>query len=454
MTLIKSISGIRGTIGGPQGDNLTPVDVVLCTAGLGTWLLKRDLPKKIVVGRDGRISGNMVSNLAINTLIGMGIDVVDLGLSTTPTVEMSVKQHQAGAGIIFTASHNPAHWNALKFLNDEGEFMSPENGQEIINYIDSGQMTFADTNNLGVVYTYEFAIRDHIDQILNYRHVCVDIIRKAKLKVVVDCINSTGAISVPPLLDALGVEYVLIHDDNFGHFAHNPEPLPEHLKDLSEAVIKHQAHLGISVDPDVDRLAFVCEDGSMFGEEYTLVAISDYILSRINGNTVSNLSSTRALADVTLKHGGSYTASAVGEVNVVNMMKATNAVIGGEGNGGVIVPDLHYGRDALAGIALFLSHYAQQGLSMLELKATYPSYQIIKDKIELTADIDIDILIDKVKSNFLNERLNEIDGLKIDFEAGWVHMRKSNTEPIIRIYCEAKDETTANTLINKVKSVM
>lgn len=454
MTLIKSISGIRGTIGGTQGDNLTPIDIVLCAAGLGTWLLKRDLPRKIIIGRDGRISGSMVSNLAMNTLIGMGIDVVDLGLSTTPTVEMAVPKHQAGAGIIFTASHNPKQWNALKFLNHKGEFISSEDGQEIISYIDSRQMTFADTDSLGEVISYEHAIKDHIHHILQYRHVQVNTIRNAKIKVVVDCINSTGAISIPPLLDALGVEYILIHDDHFGHFAHNPEPLPHHLKDLSEAVVKHQAHLGISVDPDVDRLAFVCEDGSMFGEEYTLVAIADYILSRENGNTVSNLSSTRALADVTVKHGGSYTASAVGEVNVVKTMKATNAVIGGEGNGGVIVPDLHYGRDALAGIALFLSHFAQKRLSMIALKATYPKYQIIKDKIELTPDIDIDQLISKVKNKFINERLNEVDGLKIDFASGWVHMRKSNTEPIIRIYCEAKDEPTALSLINQAKSAM
>ncbi len=454
MTLIKSISGIRGTIGGPQGDNLTPVDIVLCTAGLGTWLLKRDLPRKIIIGRDGRISGSMVSNLSMNTLIGMGIDVVDLGLSTTPTVEMAVPQHQAGAGIIFTASHNPKQWNALKFLNHKGEFISSEDGKEIISYIDSRQMEFADTDNLGKVMSYEHAIMDHLNHILQYRHVQVNAIRNAKIKVVVDCINSTGALAIPPLLDALGVEYILIHDDHFGHFAHNPEPLPHHLKDLSEAVVKHQAHIGISVDPDVDRLAFVCEDGSMFGEEYTLVAIADYILSRENGNTVSNLSSTRALADVTVKHGGSYTASAVGEVNVVKTMKATNAVIGGEGNGGVIVPDLHYGRDALVGIALFLSHFAQKGLSMIALKATYPIYQIIKDKIELTPDIDIEQLISKVKNKFINERLNEVDGLKIDFESGWVHMRKSNTEPIIRIYCEAKDEPTALSLINQVKSAM
>ncbi len=454
MTLIKSISGIRGTIGGVQGDNLTPLDIVACTAGLGQWLLNRNLPRKIVVGRDGRISGAMVSNLSVNTLIGMGIDVIDLGLSTTPTVEMAVPKFEAGAGIIFTASHNPKQWNALKFLNSKGEFISPEDGQEIISYIEQGQIPFADTDNLGKISTYNNAIQDHIQEILAYKHIQVETIRNAHIKVVVDCINSTGAISVPPLLDALGVSYSLIHDDDFGNFAHNPEPLPHHLKDLSEAVIRQKADIGISIDPDVDRLAFVNEDGSMFGEEYTLVAIADYILSRTKGNTVSNLSSTRALSDVTKKHGGSYHASAVGEVNVVNMMKSTQAVIGGEGNGGVIVPDLHYGRDALAGIALFLSHFAEKKMSMTALKATYPTYEIIKDKIDLTPQTDIEALISKVKKAFLNEELNEIDGLKIDFVNGWVHLRKSNTEPIIRIYCEAQDEATAQTLINQVKTAM
>ena len=454
MTLIKSISGIRGTIGGIQGANLTPVDIVACTAGLGTWLLKRDLPKKVVVGRDGRISGTMVSNIAVNTLTAMGIDVIDLGLSTTPTVEIAVPKFQAGAGIIFTASHNPKEWNALKFLNQLGEFISHDDGLEIISYIKSGIFNFADTDHLGHYSTYDNAIKDHIEQVLKYKHVQIDAIRNAKLKVVVDCINSTGALSIPPLLDALGVEYVLINDDNFGHFAHNPEPLPKHLEGLSKAVVTHNAHFGISVDPDVDRLAFVNEDGSMFGEEYTLVAIADYILSKQPGNTVSNLSSTRALADVTHKHGCQYRASAVGEVNVVSMMKATNAIIGGEGNGGIIVPDLHYGRDAIAGIAIFLSFFAERGIKMTQLKASYPEYVIIKDKIELTPKFDVLALLLKVKSQFLDEKLNEIDGLKIDFDEGWVHMRKSNTEDIIRIYCEAKNEATAQSLINRVKSAM
>lgn len=454
MTLIKSISGIRGTIGGIQGENLTPVDIVACTAGLGTWLLNRKLPTKIVVGRDGRLSGNMVSQLAVNTLIGMGINVVDLGLSTTPTVEMAVPEMGAGAGIIFTASHNPKEWNALKFLNDKGEFISPEDGLEIIGYIQDEEMKFAGTDQLGEITHYETSIQDHIEKILLYRHIQIELIRNSSIKVVVDCINSTGAIAVPPLLDALGVEYILINDTDFGNFAHNPEPLPHHLEALSNAVMTHNAHMGISVDPDVDRLAFVNEDGSMFGEEYTLVAVADYILSKEKGNTVSNLSSTRALSDITQKHGGKYFASAVGEVNVVNMMKSCNAVIGGEGNGGVIVPELHYGRDALAGIALFLSLYAERRLTMTDLKASYPSYQIIKDKIELNAETDIDAMTKNLKHTFSDEKLNETDGLKIDFEEGWVHLRKSNTEPIIRIYCEAKDDITAQILINKVKSAL
>lgn len=454
MTLIKSISGIRGTIGGVQGDNFTPVDIVACTAGLGTWLIKRNLPKKVVIGRDGRISGALVSNLAVNTLTAMGIDVIDLGLSTTPTVEIAVPKFHAGAGIIITASHNPKEWNALKFLNQLGEFISPDDGLEIISYIDSGKLNFADTDHLGHYSTYDNAIQDHIELILQYRHIQKDAISNAKIKVVVDCINSTGAISIPPLLDALGVEYILINDDNFGHFAHNPEPLPKHLEGLSKAVISHNAHLGISVDPDVDRLAFVNEDGSMFGEEYTLVAIADYILSREQGNTVSNLSSTRALADVTHNHGGQYRASAVGEVNVVSMMKATNAIIGGEGNGGIIVPDLHYGRDAIAGIAIFLSLFAERGVKMTQLKASYPEYVIIKDKLKLSPQIDVNALLLKIKKQFIDEKLNEIDGLKIDFDEGWVHMRKSNTEEIIRIYCEATNEATAQSLINRVKSAM
>ncbi|MFZ1751630.1 MAG: phosphoglucosamine mutase [Saprospiraceae bacterium] len=452
MTLIKSISGIRGTIGGIQGDNLTPIDVVACTAGLGMWLKRRNGAAKIIVGRDGRLSGQIVNNLAVNTLLSMGIDVVDVGLSTTPTVEMMVSKMNAGAGIIFTASHNPKEWNALKFLNSKGEFISAADGKEIIDIIDSGQLTFNPVDNLGKYSTYDHAIQDHIEDILKYKHINIDAIRKADLHVIVDCINSTGALAIPPLLDRVGVKYTLIHDDDFGNFAHNPEPLPSHLESLSAAVLASEADLGISVDPDVDRLAFVCEDGSMFGEEYTLVAVADYILSREKGNSVSNLSSTRALSDVTSKHGGTYSASAVGEVNVVNEMKRTNALIGGEGNGGVIIPDLHYGRDAMAGMVVFLSLLAEKNMKASQLKATYPSYEIIKDKIELSAELDLEVIFSKLKNKFSGERLNEIDGLKIDFIDGWVHMRASNTEPIVRIYCEAKDIMTAQSLINKVKA--
>ncbi|MEY3419820.1 MAG: hypothetical protein RIR48_100, partial [Bacteroidota bacterium] len=445
---------IRGTIGGKPGDNLTPVDVVECTAGFGVWLKRRGLPPKIVVGRDGRLSGNLVSQLAIQTLIAMGIDVIDTGLSTTPTVEMMVPQLGAGAGIIFTASHNPKEWNALKFLNEKGEFISAQDGEEIIEIIKSRDLIFSNVDKLGNYTQVNDAISYHISKILEYKHINVEKIKSAALRVVVDCINSTGAISVPPLLDALGVSYTLINDDNFGQFAHNPEPLPKHLEQLSSTVIQTTSHLGISIDPDVDRLAFVCEDGSMFGEEYTLVAIADFILSKEKGNTVSNLSSTRALSDVTIKHGGRYSASAVGEVNVVNEMKRTNALIGGEGNGGVIVPDLHYGRDALAGIAIFLSLLAEKKLTMTALKASYPVYEIIKDKMDLTPDTDVDILYNKLKKEFSDEKLNDVDGLKIDFAEGWVHMRKSNTEPIIRIYAEAKDINTAQKLIQKVKSIL
>jgi phosphomannomutase len=454
VTLIKSISGIRGTIGGKPVENLTPVDVVECTAGFGVWLKRRGLPPKIVVGRDGRLSGNLISQLAIQTLIAMGIDVIDTGLSTTPTVEMMVPRLGAGAGIIFTASHNPKEWNALKFLNERGEFISAQDGEEIIEIIKSKDLIFSDVDNLGNYAQVNDAISYHISKILEYKHINVEKIKSAALRVVVDCINSTGAISVPPLLDALGVSYTLINDDDFGQFAHNPEPLPKHLEQLSSTVIQTSSHLGISIDPDVDRLAFVCEDGSMFGEEYTLVAIADFILGKEKGNTVSNLSSTRALSDITIKHGGRYSASAVGEVNVVNEMKRTNALIGGEGNGGVIVPDLHYGRDALAGIAIFLSLLAEKKLTMTALKASYPVYEIIKDKMDLTPDTDVDILYNKLKKEFSDEKLNDVDGLKIDFAEGWVHMRKSNTEPIIRIYAEAKDINTAQKLIQKVKSIL
>lgn len=453
MTLIKSISGIRGTIGGKTGSNLTPIDIVECTAGFGTWLTAGGRNKKVVVGRDGRISGEMVRDLSVNTLLAMGIDVIDLGLSTTPTVEMMVKKLNAGAGIIFTASHNPKEWNALKFLNEHGEFISAADGAQILKYIEDKSVEFSDIDSLGTLTNYNDHIRDHIEDILALPYINPALISESKLKVVVDCINSTGAIAVPPLLEKLGVEYILINDQSFGHFAHNPEPLAEHLIDLSDAVRKFEAHLGISVDPDVDRLAFVCEDGSMFGEEYTLVAVADFMLAKNPGqNTVSNLSSTRALSDITTKHGGKYYASAVGEVNVVEMMKKQHALIGGEGNGGVIIPQLHYGRDALAGIALFLTHVAEQNIPLTELKKSYPAYQMIKDKIQLTHEVDVQQIILRLKDAFKSEILNETDGLKIDFEEGWVHLRSSNTEPIIRIYAEAADEHTAKSLIQSVKS--
>lgn len=451
MALIKSISGIRGTIGGRKGDNLTPVDIVESVAGFGAWILKKHPKAAVVVGRDGRISGAMVSQLAIQTLVGMGIDVVDLGYSTTPTVEMYVTKANAQAGIIFTASHNPREWNALKFLNEKGEFISAQDGQTILEIINRGELTFAPVDQLGKVMEASDAISYHIGAILDHAFVDKASIKEAGFYVVVDCINSTGSISIPPLLDALGVKYDLINAEVTGDFAHNPEPLPAHLAQLSETVIQKKAHMGISIDPDVDRLAFVCEDGSVFGEEGTLVAIADYMLSKKSGNTVSNLSSTRALADVTAKHGGSYFAAAVGEVNVVSMMKAHNALIGGEGNGGVIVPDLHYGRDAMVGIALFLSYVAQQQKSLSALRDALPQYTIIKDKLDV-AGLDLDQIFAQLKTAFSHEKLNDIDGLKIDFAEGWVHFRKSNTEPIVRIYAEARTASEAQHLIDQVKA--
>ena len=452
MTLIKSISGIRGTIGGKPGSNLTPVDIVECSAGYGTWVKKRSSTPKIIVGRDGRITGKLVSELAINTLLAMGIDVVDLDLSTTPTVEIAVAAENASGGIIFTASHNPKQWNALKFLNNKGEFISAKDGEEILNYISDGKLDFVQVDDLGKLTTDDTYIDKHIDLILDLPYVNVSDIRSKNFTVVVDCINSTGAISVPPLLEKLGCTIHLINEEITGEFAHNPEPRPEHLAGLAKKVVEVNADLGISVDPDVDRLAFVSEDGSMFGEEYTLVAVADSILSKKKGNTVSNLSSTRALADVTRGHGGEYTAAAVGEVNVVNAMKSSNAVIGGEGNGGVILPDLHYGRDALAGIALMLDLLAERNTSMSDLKKSYPEYTIVKDKIELTPDIDVDHLLSEIAKVYKNEKLNNVDGLKIDFAEGWIHMRKSNTEPIIRVYSEASTAEEAKKLASGIKA--
>jgi len=453
MALIKSISGIRGTIGGRYKTSLTPQDIVECIAGYGLWVKKGTDRCKVIVGRDGRISGSLVSELAINTLMAMGIDVVDLGLSTTPTVEVMVSHLGADGGIIFTASHNPKEWNALKFLNNKGEFISAEDGKSILDTIKNGTIEYAGVDALGSRSTFEDAIKIHIDMILGLEYVNLDKVRAADLHVVVDCINSTGAISVPPLLDKLGVKYTLINEEITGDFAHNPEPLPEHLTELSDTIKRTKANLGICIDPDVDRLAFVCEDGSMFGEEYTLVAVADYILSEKGGNTVSNLSSTRALSDITLKHGFKYNASAVGEVNVVNMMKATQAIIGGEGNGGIILPELHYGRDALVGIAIFLTHLVTSKLTMTQLKASYPNYSIIKDKVDASS-IDIKAVFIKLKATFSQEKLNDIDGLKIDFDNGWVHLRTSNTESIVRIYAESTTIEEATALINRVKSSM
>lgn len=452
MTLIKSISGIRGTIGGNAGENLTAQDIVECTAAFGHWVKLKTNNPKIVIGRDGRISGELVAGLVANTLRSVGIDVVDLGLSTTPTVEVIVPKEQAGAGIIITASHNPRQWNALKFVNDKGEFISAKDGAEVLDFITTGEIEYADIDNIGSYTQREGAIAEHIEDILNMKLVKVDAIKERKFTVVVDAINSTGAISVPPLLEKLGCEVIVLNGDVTGQFAHNPEPKPEHLVELSKAVESNRADLGISVDPDVDRLAFVCEDGEMFNEEYTLVAVADYILKHQSGNTVSNLSSTRALRDVTTKHGGSYSASAVGEVNVVQMMKDTKAVIGGEGNGGVIYPALHYGRDALAGIALFLSHLAEYGKPISMLKKTYPQYVISKNKMDLTPELNVDELLEKVAEKYGGYDLNTIDGVKIDLEDGWIHLRKSNTEPIIRIYSEGSSAVIANNLAAKIKA--
>lgn len=451
MALIKSISGIRGTIGGAVGTNLTPQDIVECTAAFGTWVLSQHEKATIIVGRDGRISGDIVSALATNTLRALGINVVDLGYSTTPTVEMAVTMENAQAGIIFTASHNPKQWNALKFLNHKGEFISAKDGADVLDNITNGKISYAAIDKLGKYradYTY---IEKHIEKILALPLVFVDAIKEKKYKVVVDCINSTGSLAMTPLLEQLGCEVVLIHGDLTGEFAHNPEPLPENLYDLSRAVQEHRADLGIAVDPDVDRLVLVSEDGEMFGEEYTLVAVADYVLKHKPGNTVSNLSSTRALLDVTEKRGGKYFAAAVGEVNVVEMMKAQNAVIGGEGNGGIIYPELHYGRDSMVGAALFLSLLATSNQKCSYLRRTYPNYFISKNKITLDDTVDLDDIFAKLQEKYKKQKLTTIDGLKIDFENDWIHLRRSNTEPIIRIYAESQTETIANNLAMKIK---
>jgi phosphomannomutase len=451
MALIKSISGIRGTIGGVCKTNLTPVDVVKFAAAYGTWIIKQGENKKIIIGRDGRISGQMVSSLVSNTLVGMGLQVIDLGLSTTPTVEMAVTFENAAGGIILTASHNPKEWNALKLLNHKGEFISGEEGAFILQTAETEDFNFANVDQLGSYSIDEVSPQKHIDAIVRYPLVDVAAIKNANFKIVIDAVNSTGATAVPSLLNALGVSnYSVINETINGNFAHNPEPLPEHLVQLSNEVISQKASLGIAVDPDVDRLCFVCEDGSMFGEEYTLVAVADYVLSNKKGNSVSNMSSTKALKDVTIKHGGQYFSSAVGEVNVVNKMKEVNAVIGGEGNGGIIVPDLHYGRDALIGIALFLTHLAKTKKSILQLRNTYPNYFISKNKITLKEGVAVKNIFDEIKLKYKNQPINTDDGLKIEFDNDWVHLRTSNTEPIIRIYAESNLETTADNIAKKI----
>ncbi|WP_026236550.1 phosphoglucosamine mutase [Pontibacter roseus] len=451
MALIKSISGIRGTIGGQAGDALTPVDVVKFAAAFGTWVLQTTNNNTIVVGRDARISGDMVNKLVCATLQGLGINVIDLGLSTTPTVEMAVPARKAGGGIILTASHNPKQWNALKLLNQKGEFISDVEGKLVLDLAEQEAFDFAQVNELGSYQQSNEDLKQHIDAILALPLVDVDAIKAKDFSVAIDCVNSSGGIALPMLLEALGVtkiEKLFCEPD--GNFAHNPEPLPENLREISRVIEKGKFDLGIVVDPDVDRLALINEDGSMFGEEYTLVAVADYVLQNQVGNTVSNLSSTRALRDVTEKAGGSYYAAAVGEVNVVNMMKAQNAIIGGEGNGGIIYPELHYGRDALVGIALFLTHLAKSGMSMTRLRASYPSYFISKNKIELTPEVNVDQVLQQMQERYAKQPINTIDGVKIEFGKEWVHLRKSNTEPIIRIYAESESNATADHLANKI----
>ncbi|MDB5208310.1 MAG: glmM [Flavisolibacter sp.] len=455
MALIKSISGIRGTIGGKPGEALTAIDVVKFSAAFGSIISEsranKSAPAKIVVGRDGRISGDMVNNLVVSSLISLGIDVIDLGLSTTPTVEIATKAEGADGGIIITASHNPKEWNALKLLNSEGEFIDATIGEEVLSRAQKEEFNFAPVDKLGRYSTDDTYLQKHIDLVMQYSLTNKEAIEKRGFKVVVDCINSTGALIVPQLLNALGIaEVIIINGEVDGKFAHNPEPLPEHLTSLSNEVVKQNADFGIAVDPDVDRLCFVCEDGSMFGEEYTLVAVADYILSKKVGNTVSNMSSTKALKEITHKRGGEYHPSAVGEVNVVTKMKAVNAVIGGEGNGGIIVPDFHYGRDALIGIALFLSHFADHKRGLKSFRRNYPDYFISKNKLELENGYDVAAVFDKIKAKYKNNPINTEDGLKIEFDTDWVHLRTSNTEPIIRIYAESGFETTANNIAKRL----
>ena len=452
MTLIKSISGIRGTIGGIVGDNLTPVDAVKFASAYGTFLKNNSNKEKltVVVGRDARISGPMIHNLITNTLIGLGIDIIDLGLSTTPTVEIAVPLEKADGGIILTASHNPKQWNALKLLNSKGEFLSAAEGELILKIAEEESFIFSEVDYLGTISENEAYMDIHVDEVLNLPLVDAEIVAKRKYKVVVDAVNSSGGIIIPKLLEQMGVEVVKLYCEPNGHFPHNPEPLKEYLGDICKLVLEEKADFGIVVDPDVDRLAFISNDGEMFGEEYTLVACADYVLSKTPGNTVSNMSSSRALRDITNKHNGSYKASAVGEVNVVELMKETNAIIGGEGNGGIIYPELHYGRDSLVGVALFLTYLANQDKTVAELRASYPQYYMSKNKIELTPQIDVDAILIAMTEKYKSENITTIDGVKIDFAENWVHLRKSNTEPIIRIYTEAKSQEEADALALKI----
>ena len=464
MTLIKSISGIRGTIGGVVGDNLTPVDAVKFASAYGTWIKQQAQPSNpttgkvtVVIGRDARISGPMIHNLVMNTLIGLGIDVIDLGLSTTPTVEIAVPLEKAQGGIILTASHNPKQWNALKLLNHKGEFLSGADGAQILAIAEAEAFDFSEVDDLGTVTVNDAYMDIHIDEVLQLPLVDAEAVAQRKYKVVVDGVNSSGGIIIPNLLEQMGVEVVKLYCEPNGHFPHNPEPLKEHLGDICELVVREKADFGIVVDPDVDRLAFISNDGEMFGEEYTLVAVADYVLSKTPGNTVSNMSSSRALRDITTKHNGSYQASAVGEVNVVELMKSTNAIIGGEGNGGIIYPELHYGRDSLVGVALFLTYLAQQELTVAQLRASYPQYYMSKNKIELTPSLDVDAILEAMTTKYQHENISTIDGVKIDFPTEWVHLRKSNTEPIIRIYTEAPLQAAADALalriIDEIKNI-
>ena len=451
MALIKSISGIRGTIGGKSGENLTPLDIVKFTAAFATSLNNHSKSKTIIIGRDGRISGKMVSDLCANTLTACGFNVIDLGLTTTPTVEIAVKEEDAGGGIILTASHNPKEWNALKLLNSKGEFLNAEAGEKVLSIAENEKFNFVSVDKTGVYQKDDSYLEKHVEAVVNYDLVDVEAIKKAKFKIVLDPINSSGAIYIPALLKALGVkDIIVINEEVNGKFEHNPEPLPKNLIGLSSEVVKQKASLGIAVDPDVDRLCFVCEDGSMFGEEYTLVAVADYILQNRKGNTVSNMSSTKSLKEITHKHGGEYFPSPVGEVNVVNKMKEVNAVIGGEGNGGIIVPDFHYGRDALIGIGLFLSHLAHSQKSIKQFRGNYPDYFISKNKITLEKNIDVKDIFKKIKDKYKNNPVNTEDGLKIEFGNDWVHLRTSNTEPILRIYSESNFETTAENIAKKI----